>query len=91
MLGNEKIFARRTFLTCSSDVLEYYIPMDNLIEDIRKIARRVCTNQLERLRIEEELLISFIRNSSQNNISTKALALRRIKQINALQIKILGG
>ena len=65
--------------------------MNNLINDISKIARSVCDNQLEQLRLEEELLISFIRKTANNNLKTKTEALQRVKKINQLQIKILGG
>ena len=66
--------------------------MNNLIDDITIIASRVCDNQLEKLRLEEELLISFIRKTTNNpNLRAKADALIRVKQINKLQIKLLGG
>jgi hypothetical protein len=66
--------------------------MNNLIDDITIIAGRVCDNQLEKLRLEEELLISFIRKATnKTNLRTKADALIRVKQINKLQIKLLGG
>ncbi len=66
--------------------------MNNLINDITIIASRVCDNQLEKLRLEEELLISFIRKTTnKTNLKTKADALIRVKQINKLQIKLPGG
>ena len=61
-----------------------------MIDEIRKISRRVTTNHLEQLRIEEELLILFIRNQDVS-IASKTEALIRIKLINKEQIEILGG
>jgi hypothetical protein len=59
------------------------------LDKIRDVARTVSNNPLERLRIEEELLINLVRNNSAGN-SVKAIAFTRIKDINKTQLEILG-
>jgi hypothetical protein len=58
-------------------------------ESIRQISLVVGSDDLSRLRIEEELLVMLVRNPGVN-LKVKAGALVRIKEINKLQLKLLG-
>jgi hypothetical protein len=61
----------------------------NFIDNIRQISLVVACDDLSRLRIEEELLVMLVRKPSVSlKIKTEALA--RIKEINKLQLRVLG-
>ncbi len=62
---------------------------ETTLEKIREVSSRVSNNALERLRIEEELLISLVRNSSVA-MTLKSSAFTRIKDINMKQLELLG-
>ena len=59
-----------------------------LLSEIKKVAQRVTTNELNRLRIEEELLVMLVQ--SNNPMAIKKEAFNRINIINDLQKRLLG-
>lgn len=61
-----------------------------LIIDIHKVAVRVSNQRIEQLRMEEELLTSLVRNISEKDLKLKTEAFTRIKQINKMQLELLG-
>lgn len=63
--------------------------MSNKLEQIRKTVAFACELNFDRLRMEEEILISFVKNSN-NSMNEKGEAFKRIKEINKLQLEILG-
>lgn len=62
----------------------------NLQEQIRKICAQICNDELTQLRLEEELLITFVK-SQKLGLAKKAAAFERMNAINRRQIEILGG
>ena len=66
--------------------------INTLLNDINKVSRNVCENQLEQLRLEEELLVNLIRKPAvKTNLGAKSKAIQRVKEINKLQLALLGG
>jgi hypothetical protein len=61
----------------------------SLTETIKKVCEQVCDDELTRLRLEEEILITMIKSQRQS-LQSKSEALSRIKAINKLQLKVLG-
>ena len=59
------------------------------LNEIRKIAMLVTETKLEQLRMEEELLVSFVKKKSVQ-LKDKQKALVRIKEINKHQLTMLG-
>lgn len=63
--------------------------MSKLIEEIHKIVRQVEDKEINRLRLEEELLTALAQNPNQS-LAVKSEALRRVGRINKLQLELLG-
>jgi ribosomal protein S7 len=61
----------------------------DVLSMVREVANVVTTDELMKLRLEEELLVSYARNP-EVSIKEKKLAFERIAEINRQQLKILG-
>lgn len=60
-----------------------------LVLEIQQITHQICDDDLTRLRLEEELLVTFIKNKS-GRLNEKKEAIERVKLINKMQLKLLG-
>ena len=61
----------------------------SLINEIRTMCNQLCNDELTKLRLEEELLITLVKGQKQN-LKVKTEAFERIKAINRRQLEILG-
>jgi hypothetical protein len=61
----------------------------SLTNEIKNICNQLCDDELTKLRLEEELLITMVKSSKQR-LKTKTEAFERIKAINKRQLQILG-
>lgn len=61
----------------------------DILENIKKVSVSVSATDLERLRIEEELLYMLIKNPNVS-LKTKTLAFKRLNNINKIQTEIIG-
>lgn len=63
--------------------------MSKYLEVIKTTAKLVSDDELIQLRIEEELLINFVKKSD-ISLTIKKDAFERVKEINHMQLRILG-
>ena len=63
--------------------------MDKILDQIREVARHITEDDLTCLRMEEEMLLVFIKKTSTPN-RLKISAFSRIKEINRKQLELIG-
>jgi len=61
----------------------------HIVNEIREVCRQICDTDLDRLRLEEELLIQLVK-SRKHKLNTKQHAFSRIDEINKQQRQLLG-
>ena len=61
----------------------------NKVKEIRTITNKICESLLDKLRLEEEMLLMLVKNT-QVSLDEKTEAFERIKEINMKQLEVLG-
>ncbi len=63
----------------------------DLLDQIKKITKRITKVQLEQLLLEEEMLLMVVRSTDKTKtLELKSSAFKRMKEINKLQLELLG-